>query len=70
MNVKYIIAEEMNTEERNIVLITDDEYNVFKHEPITGSDDREEAERLLSEVKSLGVSEYLDRVMIRSKNNG
>lgn len=60
---KYIIAEEMNTEEKNIVLITNDEYNVFKYEPITASDSREEAEKLLSEVKKTGVSEYLDKII-------
>lgn len=61
---EYIIAEEMNTEE--IVLITSNEYNVFKYEPITGSDNREEAERLLSEVKRLGVSKYLDKIISES----
>lgn len=60
---KYIIAVETNTEEKNIVLITDKEYNVFKYEPITDSDNREEAERLLSEVKKIGVSEYLDKII-------
>ena len=60
---KYIIAEETNTEEKNIGLITNDEYNLFKYEPITASDNREEAEKLLSEVKKTGVSEYLDKII-------
>lgn len=65
---KYIIAVETNTEEKNIVLITHDKYNVFKYEPITASDDPYEAERLLSEVKKIGVSEYLEKIILESQS--
>lgn len=60
---KYIVAVEINTEDENIVLIDHDDYDIFTHEPITGSDDREEAEKLLADVKELGVSSYLNKVI-------
>lgn len=64
---KYIIAVELNTEEKNIVLITHDKYNVFEYEPITDSDNQDEAEKLLSEVKEIGVSEYLEKIISESQ---
>ena len=60
---KYIVAVETNTAEENVILISRDDYNVFAYDPITGSDNKEEAEQLLQEVKALGVSGYFDKII-------
>lgn len=66
---KYIIAVEQSTpleNDHDVILITRDEYDVLKHEPLTGSDNLEEAQQLFESVKKLGALGYLDMVMKRT----
>lgn len=64
---KYIICvDSTDLKNERIMLINRDDYDVYKHEPLTDSDNLEEAQQLFESVKKLGALGYLDMVMKRS----
>ena len=64
---KYIICvDSTDLKNERIMLIDRDEYDVYMHEPLTDSDNLEEAQQLFESVKKLGALGYLDMVMKRS----
>lgn len=51
------------TKSEEIVLVSREEYNPYRHEPICGHDNKEQTEEMLAEVKELGVQGYLKKLI-------
>lgn len=65
---KYIIAIKKSTKE--VILIEHRKFNAFYYEPIDGSDSISEARKMLAAIKKLGISGYLDKVIIETSEGG